>query len=178
MAKFQVVEAKPFHCGQMARLLRVEHRKAIALVGVDAHRELRASFDDSYFRRAWLIDGKLAGLGGVRGTTLSPFGFVWLALSSEALKHPIEIVKEARWQMRFILETKKQLATTLIEGDEAAKRFAVFMGFGVEEDGPVDPAETRFGRRALLRYLDADIEHRAPFGAGHVLAVGYSAEAI
>lgn len=177
MAIFQVIEAKPFHCGQMARLLRVEHRKALALVGVDTHRELRASFDDSYFRKAWLIDGKLAGLGGVRGTSLSPFGFVWLALSAEALKYPLEIVREARWQMRFIMTTKMEIYTTLIDHDETARRFAVFMGFHVAEEGEGARAHTRGGRRALVRYIEEDHPQRVPFGDSHVVAMGYHEEA-
>lgn len=161
----------------MARLLRVEHQKAIAMVGVDTHRELRASYDESYFRRAWIIDGKLAGLGGVRGSFLSPWGFVWLALSHEALKYPIEIVKEARWQMRSILKTKREVYTTILDDDEAAKRFAVFMGFHVADEGVGSRVYTRQGRRGLMDHISRESERRIPFGGRHLIAMGYHEEA-
>lgn len=178
MTKFQVIEASARHCGQMSRLLRDEHRDAIARVGVNTHRELRASFDDSYFRRAWLIDGKLAGLGGVRGTTLSPLGFVWLTLSNEALKYPLEIVREARWQMRFVLTTKTEVYTTILDHDETAKRFAVFMGFHVADEGPGACAWSRDGRQRLVKYISGEYPRRVPFGDSHVVAMGYHEDAV
>jgi hypothetical protein len=54
----------------MARLLRHEHQAAAMRVGLDGHNELRAIFDLSAMRRAWLADGKLIGLGGVVGTVI------------------------------------------------------------------------------------------------------------
>ena len=177
MAKFQVIEASMRHCGQMSRILRLEHQKALALVGVNTHREIRATFDESYFRRAWLIDGKLAALGGVRGSLLSPYGFVWLALSSEALKYPIQIVKTAQWQMRFILRTKKELYTTVLDDDASAKRFAVFMGFHVADEGEGSRAWSRPARRALVQYISQASDRRLPFGDSYVVAMGYHEEA-
>ena len=74
MPHFEIVEAKAWHCGAMSRLLRQEHAEAIALIGLNSHRELRAVFDESIFRRAWLINGRLAALGGVIGPAASAYG--------------------------------------------------------------------------------------------------------
>jgi hypothetical protein len=170
---FSIVPAKPWHCGQMCRLLRHERRRATALVGMDAHRELRELFDQSAFRRAWLADGEMIGLGGVTGSLLAPRGYVWLALSEMARRYPLAVVKQARRQLDEIMVTKRELATTIIGGDEAAKRLAVFLGFHVQDEGPGQPAYSRYGRRTLHKHLETETELRIPVGRGYAIPMGY-----
>ena len=86
--RFEVIEAKRFHCGMMTRIMRRSYLTMMAQAGADPHRELRACFDQSAFRKAWMIDGRLAALGGVIGTLASGDGMVWLALSEEATRRP------------------------------------------------------------------------------------------
>lgn len=174
--KFDIVEARLWHTGQMARLLRFEHHRALTVIGADAHRELRLGFEDSSYCRSWLIDGRLAAIGGVRATALSPLGYVWLALTDEACRHPIALVKEGRRQIAHIMRVKRELATTLIEGDDAARRFAVFMGFHVAHDGVGDAAVSRAGRRMLLESMNTYSERRVRVGKGYAVAVGYHEE--
>lgn len=173
MTDFTIVEAKPWHCGAMSRLLRHEHRNAVAVLGIDSHRELRTLFDASAYRRAWLIDGKLAGLGGVTGSEMAAIGFVWLTLTEQGTHYPIAIVKEARRLLDEIMVTKRELATTILAGDHAAKRLAIFLGFHVSHDGPGSPASTRFARRDLARFLDSNPELRIPIGTSYVIPMGY-----
>lgn len=135
MPRFEVHEAKLYHCGQMSRVLRAEHAREVADLGFDVHRELVARFRESWFRRAWLIDGALVGLGGVSGTLLEMGGFIWLALSSAAMKYPAHTFKEARRQIDEIMTVKAQLATLLLPGDEASRRFARLLGFIEQDDG-------------------------------------------
>lgn len=177
MTTFQIVEARSWHCGAMARLLRAEHWLALARVRVEVHHELRACFEDSAFCRAWLIDGKLAALGGVRGTLTDPLGYVWLALSARALKFPVAVVREARRQLDEIMATRVELATTLLLDDEAAIRFSVFLGFHVDDDGPGARAWSRQGRQDLIGYLQRATEQRVRVGHGYAVAVGYHHEA-
>lgn len=176
MPDFTIIPAKPFHCGQMCRLLRHEHAQAIAMLGIDSHREMRRLFDTSSFTRAWLIDGKMAALGGVVGNLLSPYGFVWLALTEQARRYPLAIIKEARRQLDYIMTTKKELATTVLDGDPAARRLAIFLGFHVAHDGPGQQAYSRSGRRHLARYIESDPDLRIPIGAGYAVALGYHHE--
>jgi hypothetical protein len=173
LTTFSIIPAKPWHCGQMCRLLRHAHREATDRVGADAHRELRDLFDQSVCRRVWLADGEMIALGGVTGSLISPLGFVWLALSQRALRFPVALVKEARKQLDEIMVTKRELATTIIGGDEAAKRLAVFLGFHVEDAGPGQAAHSRFGRRMLYRHLDTETELRIPVGHGYAIPMGY-----
>jgi hypothetical protein len=172
-ARFEVVEAKAWHCGAMARLLRKEHAIVIERAGLNAHRELRACFDQSAFRRVWLIDGRLAALGGVIGTSMNASGMVWLALSQEATRHPIAIVKEARRQLDTLMLTKQEVMTTVVFGDEAARRLAIFLGFHVEHDGMGAPAQSRQSRRMMSQFVEKHEERIVDIGKVRAALMGY-----
>lgn len=154
MPDFTIIEARPYHCGQMARLLRWEQQEVTAKLGLDTHRELRDRFDASGFRRAWMIDGKLAGLGGVVGSRLAYEGFLWLAFTQAATRYKIELVKEMRRQLAIIGLTTRRLSTVVMDGDETAMRFAIFMGF-VPYEEKESPAVSRFGRRGMMQIIDS-----------------------
>lgn len=154
MTEFRIIEAREYHCGQIIRRLREEHHAAIMGLGVNAHREIRAKFDDSAFRRAWLIDDRLAGLGGVTGPLASSSGFIWLALTAQATRYPVAIMKEAQRQIDQILETKRDLVTSLIPGDRTAIRFATRLGFEVAHTSMV------------------------PYGNGEVISVRYRGKSL
>jgi hypothetical protein len=132
--KFEIVEAKAQHCGQMTRLLRAEHRAAVEALDIDTHRQLRACFDASAFRRAWLVDGKLGALGGVTGGKLDVYGQVWLAFSSVGLRYPKEIIREARKQLAEISQVKRKLVTLMLLSDTPSVRFARHVGFQIVAD--------------------------------------------
>lgn len=173
MTAFKIIEARPYHCGQMSRLLRLEQQRAIAVIGMSSHHELRGKYDSSVFRKAWLINGRLAALGGITGSRLSAFGLVWLALSNEAMRYPLAIVKEARRQLAAAMQTKHMLVTSLLDGDEAAMRFAVFMGFVPYDENEVSPAASVHGRRDMKRKIDESGLARAPLGNGFVVTMTY-----
>ncbi len=160
--KFEIIEGREHHCGQISRLLRLGHREIVARFGIDTHRELRARFDDSAFRRAWLIDGHLAALGGVTGPLLASSGFLWLAISNRAMKYPVAMVREAKSQLEVICEIKRELVTTIMDGDEESKRFAIFVGF--VPDGEDGSASSKFGRMSLSQKLD--FAERVQIGKG------------
>jgi hypothetical protein len=138
MTKFEIIEARPHHCGQMARIVRQEYRHRFEAMGFQPHRELRVEFDRSYFRRAWLIDGRLAALGGVAGTMAGSAGYVWLALSEAAMSKPLAVVREAKRQLAEIMETKTAIQARILTDDEPARRFALFMGFRPASDGMIE----------------------------------------
>lgn len=150
--QFQIIEAKPWHAGQMTRLLRDEHRDAVVAIGVNAHRELRNRFDESFFRRAWLADGALIGLGGVTGSAIAHDGTVWLALASGAARYPVAMVREARRQIGELMALKHSLTTVILPSDAASFRFARHLGFVVRPDIPtIFEAVAMEYRRPALR---------------------------
>lgn len=182
MAVFTVVPAQPWHCGQILRRIRPRHRAIVSSLGLDTHhvhRALRRQFDGSAFRRAWLINGELAALGGVEGTVLSPTGFVWLALTERATQYPIAIIKEARRQLDEIMRTKIELVTTLLPGDDAAKRLAIFLGFQITDGGLGDRAYSRAGRRTLAHYVETESACHVPLdhNGAYAIAMAYCREA-
>lgn len=173
MTRFEIITAKPWHCGAMVRRLRAEHREAVARTGMAAHRELRSMFEQSSFRRSLLIDGELSALGGVTGGLASATGFAWVVMTERATKYPLGITREIKRQLDAMMLTRRELATTIIGGDEAALRMAIFLGFHVADDGPGSVAASRFARRQLRRYIESDPDLRLPIGEGYCIAMGY-----
>ena len=172
--RFEIVEARPWHAGQMARALRREHMEVTARLGVNVHRELLDCFgQSSAFRKAWLIDGKLAALGGVMGTMASATGVLWLAMSDQATRYPIAIVKEARRQLDNLMFTKRELMTTIVFGDEAAKRLAIFLRFHIAHDGIGAPAYSRQSRRLLSTFVETYDERIVAIGNVRAVVMGY-----
>jgi hypothetical protein len=169
---FTLIPAKPWHCGAMVRRLRVEHMAAIAKLGLDPHKQLVEDFDQSLFRKALLIDGKLEGLGGIIGTALSGEGYVWLVLSDKAACFPRMLVREARRQLDLVMQTKRMLLTTILDDDEAALRFAIFLGF-VPTSERTEPAASRAGRRVLARRVSSPHEVRVAIGRGSAVVMAY-----
>jgi hypothetical protein len=173
MTTFQQREAKPQHCGMILKRLRHEHHQALAKLGRNAHQELRRIFDDSTYRRTWFHGERIAGIAGVTGPLAAPYGYVWMALAEETTRRPTAIIRCALDYLDEVMVVKRELATTIIGGDEAAKRLAVFLGFHVEDNGPGAPAFTRVGRRSLSRHLDSTPDLRLPVGEGFIIGMGY-----
>ncbi len=173
--KFEVIEAKAFHCGQMARILRAEHQAEIAKTGFGIHRELVGTFESSFYRRALLLDGRLIALGGCAGSSLATLGYVWLAVSNEARKHPLAIMRHARTELARMMITKRDLMATVLAEDEAAKRTAVFLGF---YPGRCEPFgnRTRHARMTLRRELENDTNLRLPCGDTYHIALIFHPE--
>lgn len=129
-----VVEAKPFHCGQMTRILREEHRNVLVGLGVGVHKELRVCFDASTYRKACFADGQLAGLWGVAGTQVESTGLVWLAIAGWATRYPVACFKMAATELVEIHRLKRTVHTLIFPADEASFWFAKKLGFKVRED--------------------------------------------
>jgi hypothetical protein len=158
----------------MARMLRHDHEKSLVMIGVNTHRELRDAFDNSTIRMAALVEGKLIALWGMVGGMASAYGIVWVACSDAIKKFPVALVKEARNQLDDMMLTKRRLFCTLLDGDKAAERFAIFLGFVPHIEGSygVQPAETRFGRKQVAEHL-CDCEKIPLACGGHANLMTY-----
>ena len=172
----EIIEAKPWHCGKMARILRSEHQRRLGDAGVNIHREIKANFDGSGWKRAGLLDGRLVGLGGIMGSEVESTGFIWLALSDEVRRHPLAVARILRRLLDEIMETRHELATLVIPEDSTALRLAVFMGFHCEHGGPGGPAFSIFGRRELTRYLLETDDLRMRYGKSTAIPLRYASQ--
>lgn len=176
MPTFSLVEAKPWHCGMMARLQRAKH--TISMIGLDpkeAHREIRQSFDASLIRRSWFIDGQLALIGGVIGSAVGAYGVVWLALADTATRYPLALTKMIRSQLDQIMVVKRLLICNVLVDDPAAERLAIFLGFVPydEHNNYILPAVSRAGRREIARLMADDEEIRMPIGSSYAKIMAY-----
>ena len=179
MTTFETRDAKLYDIGRMARRLRAGHQMSIARVGCNTHRELRECFYRSAsLRKAWLVDGELAAIYGAIGTLVSPYIYSWAAFTPLAMKYPVATIKE----FRRVLDDEamvlhNEILTTVIGGDEASLRFAIFLGYHCEHGGRGEPAYTRMGRRDLMDYIKNNPDIRRPIGDGYAIALGYHRQA-
>lgn len=176
--KLEVTEGHLWQCGRIARSMRVDHHRLLLSMGVPIHRELRAMFEGSYYRRAAHLDGTLAAIWGVESTPVSSDGRVWLVLAQHAIKHPMTIIRQARRELTHLAGTKSCLTTTVIADDEPAIRLAVMLGFRVENDPAGVPASGKEGRGRLMRYLKGNPDLLVPAGGAQQIAVVWRPEAI
>ena len=138
--KSEIVDAETWHCGQIARRLRAEHRSLLIGHDISVHRELRDAFDASMWRKAWFLDGRLMGIAGITGTVSSGEGNVWLAVSDEALGRPISLARLVLRGLEEVMLVKRHLTTIVLKDDRAAVRFAYFLGFHVEMQTTINGA--------------------------------------
>lgn len=141
MTEAVVKEGRPYHCGQMARMLRHEHRDLLLKMHVPVHRDLASAFGDSSWSRAFFIDGKLLAFGGVTGPAMASEGALWLALSQDGLHHWGHLARETLRQIEGIMETKSHLVTIVLKEDMPAIKFAYFIGFGQSEPMEINGAK-------------------------------------
>lgn len=132
------VEAKAYHCGQLARTLRAEHREILDHMQIPTHRELREAFEASSIRRAWLIDGRLAAMAGVTGPAATSDGVLWMAITDEMTTHPMAVGRRALAFVKAVMRVKRRLSTSILDGDKAGIAFAYFLGFMVDGREPIN----------------------------------------
>jgi hypothetical protein len=142
--KFEAIEAKPWHCGALARRLRSEHRDLLDDMKVPTHRQLRETFDASSLCQAWTLGGELHALAGVTGSSASAEGMLWLAMTDEAMRHPFGVARGALRFIDAIMQTKRRISIMVLADDMAGVRLAYFLGFWT------DGRETIKGRQVIL----------------------------
>lgn len=132
MSQMAVVEGQPWHCGQMARVLRRSHRALLERMEVPVHREIRNSFDASMWRKSLMVDGRLAAMAGICGSVSSADGVIWLALAEDIGTRPAMIARIALRFLDEIMRVKRRLTTIVLKEDRRGLLFAYFLGFRVE----------------------------------------------
>jgi len=125
---YEIVEAKRWHCGRLARAICWERWLAFIEGGFRPHDQLVQVFEISAIRRTALIDGAPVAMWGVTGTLLSREGGGWLSLTKAAMAHPFALAREVRAQLAEISATR-QIRIGVAQDDSAAVRFATFFGF-------------------------------------------------
>jgi hypothetical protein len=168
----EVLEAKRHHCGMMARRMRRVHRDILASGGIDAHRELVMMFSQSSFRRSVFSKGRIVAMGGITGSWLATHGVAWLVLAEEFRNYPVTVVRHALRLLKQEMQTRSELAATILLEDDAALRFAVYLGFHVSHDDDGAPATDRASRARLAQYAKSKRDVHIQVGPISVIPMG------
>lgn len=174
--ELEIRDARVYHVGRLVRRLRDEQLNAWAEIGCDPHQELRQAYAQSYFCRTAFLEGEIFAMWGCGGTFLSSRGVVWLGITKLAERYPLLLIKETRRQLADMMVTKHELATMILNGDEAGKRFAAFLGFGADHTFLGRPAHSRWARRSLKRYIDSSPDLRIPYGKSFFVRMEYAGD--
>jgi hypothetical protein len=146
MTQFVVKDAGRWHCGQMARQIRVDQAAGTRDLGFKTHEGIATAFAMSSTRKAWLIDGRLGALGGMIDTLGSGVGIIWLSITQDATRYPVTMFKTARAWLELFTENKSALRTTIVISDKASVEFANRLGFLATGE------RTNDGKLAVMEY--------------------------
>lgn len=168
LAPYEAVKGSIRHVRPMSRQLRAAACMTLQGFGYDPRKALHKAFMQSFYCRTALMNGSPVAMWGVTGTLLSCEAFVWLVLSDRIANIPLSIVREAKSELSRIMQNYDELATTVLPDDEAAIRFAVYLGFHDRHD-----SDERLSRREIQQLIMTDPKYRIPIGDSFVIALGY-----
>lgn len=142
--RHEVVDAKLAHLHALQRTLRAQDRALMAEARVKPRHVMFELWCNSPLRRAFLIDGIVAAVGGVVGSMLGPMGIVWLVTGAALERNPFAVVRAARDELRAMLVRYPVLTSEVAADDARAVKFARRLGFAFGEAHPMPPSEARF----------------------------------
>lgn len=164
---YEITTASIRHVRPMSRHLRAAACMTLRGFGFDSRRALHRAFLQSIYCRTALIDGKPVAMWGVVAGLMSETAYVWLVISDQIANIPLSITREAKAELSKIMEHYDELAATVLPDDDAAIRFAVYLGFHDSHDGP------KLSRKAREREIRENPAHRIAIGDQYVVALGY-----
>lgn len=168
---YSIVKASIRHVRPMSRKLRSAASITLQGFGLHPRPALHRAFLASSYCRTALMDGEPIAMWGVKSVLLSDTAAVWLVLSDAVTRMPVAVVKEARAELARVMASNREVAITVLPDDEAAIRFAVFLGFHDRDND-----DGHLSRRDLCRAIVEDPQHRIPVGDHYVIALGYHPE--
>jgi hypothetical protein len=85
-----------------------------------------------------LIDGRLIAMWGVTGQLMATDGEGWLALTQAGRLHRFGVTRLAFRELRGLMETKRQIVSSILCHDRRARRFAEFLGFQTDAEKTIN----------------------------------------
>lgn len=169
---YSIVPGSVRHIKPMASRMRAAACITLQDYGYLPRAALHRVFVRSLYCRAALVDGRPVAMWGVVGTLLNETAYVWLVMSDEIAHIPRTIVREAKRELAGIMKGYREIAATVLPDDDAAIRFAVYLGFHDRDDEADDGT-----RKATAREIRENPRHRIPVGDQFVIGLGYHSEA-
>ena len=118
----------------MARKVTCGRWLCYSEAGMDMRAQLRMLWGLSVIRKSWLIDGRMAAMGGMTGSLLSRAGKIWMVVAPEAERHRFAFLREAMANLDAVAQGRHEIHVQVAESDGTALRFAKWMGF--QDNGP------------------------------------------
>lgn len=113
----------------------------IAAAGMAPRHLLVQLWRNSFMRRAAAVDGATAAVWGCLGTLGDSEGHPWLFTGRGIEAVPLAFFREARREVRGLLETKCALETGVLRSYAASIRFWQMIGFAVVAEYELGGAE-------------------------------------
>ncbi len=135
--KVRIREARLLHGKIISKRLRPEDEAEIRAVHGDPRLAIRRIILASPYRRVAYVDGEVAALWGCDGTLLSTEAHAWLVTTAAVEKVPLTFFREARRELREMLQSRRLLVSHAAASYEKALRFMRMLGFTVGEPRPL-----------------------------------------
>lgn len=111
---------------------------------------IRDSVANADVTEAWLVDGEVAAICGIRRVTfLSDWAWPWFACNSIARQHPVECLRKGRIWVRQNLEKYQRLSSMIGVEDKRAIRWTKALGFKLYPPAPFGPEGALFMKSEL-----------------------------
>jgi hypothetical protein len=165
---YSIVPASIRHIKPMAARLRAAACITLQGFGYEPRRALHRVFLNSFYCRTAMVEGRPVAMWGITGTLLNDAAYVWLVMSDDIANIPRSITREAKTELSRIMENYREIATTVLPDDEAAIRFAVYLGFHDNHEGGEHQS-----RKELERQIRENPKLRIPIGDSYVIGLGY-----
>lgn len=144
---WKIVECDPCHLRAVARALRAGDAAELAAYGEGSPmRVVWKSWRASIIRKAMLIDGEPAVIGGVVGSMLGAEGMPWLLTTSAVERAPIAFVRAARQEVLAAAEAYPLLANYVHAPYKRAVGFLQVLGFTIDPPEPIAATGEMFHR--------------------------------
>lgn len=146
MRRWQIIDCEPCHLRTLARTLRREDAEEVMALGQRSWRVLLEAWRASAVRRTALVDGEVAACWGVCGPMTGGTGIPWLLTAPAIERVWIDFAREARREVREMLEVYPDLENYVHAPYKRAVGFLKVLGFAIDEPKPLAPTGAYFHR--------------------------------
>lgn len=141
---YQIIDTVPGHIHALSESLRAGDRHEITCAGLSPRKALWRSYKGSIIRRTAIIDGEVGACWGIGGGFMGPTGQPWLMTSAAVEKVPISFAREARKEVRAMLDLFPKLEGYVTASYGQACGFLRFLGFTLSNPVEVGPDRELF----------------------------------
>jgi len=126
---------------ELARTVTKHDRTIIRkMTGKTVQEALRDSVANATECSAWLKDGKIVAIIGIRQVHfLSPWAWPWMVCNNIARSYPVQFVKMGKWWVKEKVKRYGMLSSYIVAEDAMALRWNKALGFDISEPQELTP---------------------------------------